>query len=437
MQLSNLVISLFSGAGGFSYGFSQAGLKPLFGAEIDADACSSYQLNVGSPCHKLDLSSIQPKALREMLGGKSPFMIIGGPPCQGFSTAGGRNAADPRNRLIFNYMAIVEELKPTWFVFENVEGLLTSGSGEDLARLVSAFISLGYSVRLQKINLAAFGVPQTRKRVVIIGNRLGINFQFPPELFSYDSGKSKKHSLLPMAPTLDEALAGLGVAEIDKTALVSYDSIEPRNSFDQMMRIGNSFSSVTQHYQPEDGESKLHIEMLKAGQSMKDLPENLWHESFKRRANRRVSDGTPTEKRGGSPSGIKRLLGDRQALTITGAASREFIHPQQHRPLTIRECARIQTFPDCYQWEGNAASVIQQIGNAVPPLAARVLAMHILKIDGQFGSGIQAATQIVSPRLLGFLLTESNGMSPALKKTQELLAQISQERLLFDEHETA
>lgn len=425
MQFSNLVISLFSGAGGFSYGFSQAGLKPLFGAEIDADACSSYEMNVGSPCHKIDLSNIQPRVLKEMAGGKSPFVIIGGPPCQGFSTAGGRNAADPRNRLIFNYMAIVQELAPTWFVFENVEGLLTSGAGEDLARLISEFILLGYSVRLEKLNLAAFGVPQTRKRVVLIGNRLGINFQFPPEIFSYDSGKAKKRSALPMATTLDEALAGLGESAKYKAAVVSYKTNEPENSFDQMMRLGNSTSGVTQHFQPDDYAGKPHIEMLKPGQTMKDLPESLWHDSFKRRANRRVSDGTPTEKRGGSPSGIKRLHGDRQALTITGAATREFIHPQFHRPLTIRECARIQTFPDCYQWKGNAASVIQQIGNAVPPLAASVIAMHIQQIDGKFGSGMQTAGQSLSPRLLGFLLTEALGMSPALKKTQELLAQIT------------
>ena len=360
-----------------------------------------------------------------MAGGKSPFVIIGGPPCQGFSTAGGRNAADPRNRLIFNYMAIVQELAPTWFVFENVEGLLTSGAGEDLARLISEFILLGYSVRLEKLNLAAFGVPQTRKRVVLIGNRLGINFQFPPEIFSYDSGKAKKRSALPMATTLDEALAGLGESAKYKAAVVSYKTNEPENSFDQMMRLGNSTSGVTQHFQPDDYAGKPHIEMLKPGQTMKDLPESLWHDSFKRRANRRVSDGTPTEKRGGSPSGIKRLHGDRQALTITGAATREFIHPQFHRPLTIRECARIQTFPDCYQWKGNAASVIQQIGNAVPPLAASVIAMHIQQIDGKFGSGMQTAGQSLSPRLLGFLLTEALGMSPALKKTQELLAQIT------------
>ncbi|MCF5747794.1 DNA (cytosine-5-)-methyltransferase [Pseudomonas tremae] len=429
-QSADQVVSLFSGAGGFSHGFSKAGLKPLFGAEIDKDACASYQNNIGSPCHQLDLSEVQPSVLKELVGGRSPFIIIGGPPCQGFSTAGPRNAQDPRNRLIFNYMAIVKELAPRWFVFENVEGLLTSGSGADLARLVTEFVSLGYSVRLQKMNLAAYGVPQTRKRVVIIGNRLGIDFEFPPEAFSYDSGKARKYSNLPMAPTLDSALAGLGDAVTDKSQYVPYASVEFLNDYDRLMREGNILSGVTQHYQSDGYSSKVHIEMLKPGQTMKDLPEELWHDSFKRRANRRVADGTPTEKRGGSPSGIKRLHGDRQALTITGAATREFIHPHMPRPLTIRECARIQTFPDCYQWAGNAASIIQQIGNAVPPLAAFSLAQHIKQIDGKFGSDLQSAIAVKSPRLLGFLLTESLGMSPALKNTQSLLANLLKDGLV-------
>lgn len=164
---------------------------------------------------------------------------------------------------------------------------------------------------------------------------------------------------------------------------------------------------------------------------MKDLPEDLWHESFKRRAFRRVQDGTPTEKRGGAPSGIKRLNGDLQSLTITGAATREFIHPHENRPLTIRECARIQTFPDCYAFVGNAASVIQQIGNAVPPLAASVFASHLKRIDGQFGSGLATPQQTMEPRLLGYFLTEATGMSEALQKTEGLLRNIQHQQLEF------
>lgn len=437
MHSERLVLSLFSGAGGFSYGFSNAGLKPIFGAELNQDACKSYELNVGSPCHQVDLGTIKPTLLKEMVGGANPFAIIGGPPCQGFSTAGPRNAGDPRNQLIFNYLAIVEELSPSWFIFENVEGLLTSGGGQDLARLIREFLVLGYSVRLQKVNLAAYGVPQTRKRVLIIGNRLGIKFDFPAELYSYDSGKAKKASALPMAPSVDEALAGLGQASTDKATVVGYSSKAPVGAYDGLMRTGNAVLGVTQHFYSGDSSDKMRVELLQPGQTMKDLPPELWHESFKRRANRRVADGMPTEKRGGAPSGIKRLHGNLQSLTITGAASREFIHPHEHRPLTIRECARIQSFPDKYQWAGNSASVIQQIGNAVPPIASKLLAEHLQEIDGRFGSGLQHSSQSNTPSLLGFVLTEASGMSPALKTTEALLSQLHQGRLLFDECQTA
>jgi len=432
MSADNLVVSLFAGAGGFSFGFSQAGLKPHFGAEIDRDACRSYEANVGSPCHQVDLGTIKPTSVKALAGGKRPFIVIGGPPCQGFSTAGPRNATDPRNRLIFNYLAIVEELSPRWFIFENVEGLLTSGSGQDLARLVREFVGLGYSVRLQKVNLAAYGVPQTRKRVLIIGNRMGVDFDFPYEMFSYDSGKARKESSLPMAPTLDDALAGLGPPSVDKSQVSPYSSSSSMNAFDEIMRRGNPSPTVTQHFQGPQTSEKPQIELLGPGQTMKDLPPEFWHDSFKRRANRRVADGTPTEKRGGAPSGIKRLHGNLQSLTITGAASREFIHPREHRPFTIRECARVQTFPDHYQWEGNSASVIQQIGNAVPPIAASVLAKHIQKLDGQFGSGLQHQRSETAPKLLGFVLTEASGMSPALKNTASLLSEMNQGIFAFE-----
>jgi len=423
------VLSLFSGAGGFSYGFANAGLLPICGAEINKDACATYEENIGSTCHNVDLSAVEPNFFRELLGAKEPFAVIGGPPCQGFSTAGARDAQDPRNRLIFNYLRIVGEVRPRWFIFENVEGLLTSGYGADVFALVREFLALGYSVRVHKANLAAYGVPQTRKRVLIIGNRLGVDFSLPDETCSYDSGKSKKPSSKPFAPTLDHALAGLGVAARSRSATVPYLTAEAINSFDKLMRVKNTIGSVTEHFHSTATKEEELYSLLKPGQTMKDLPEEYQHDSFKRRAFRRVMDGTPSEKRGGAPSGIKRLHGDLQSLTITGAAPREFIHPHENRPLTIRECARIQTFPDQYRFYGNAASVTQQIGNAVPPLAATAIARHLQAIDGAFGSGIQPPSCRSEPRLLGFVLTESTGMSEALQKTERMLNSLLQQEL--------
>lgn len=428
---SDSVLSLFSGAGGFSYGFVKAGLAPICGAEINSDACTTYEENIGSPCHNVDLASVEPSFFRELLGAKEPFVVIGGPPCQGFSTAGARDKRDPRNQLIFNYLRLVAEIRPRWFIFENVEGLLTSGHGAAVFALVREFLVRGYSVRVHKANLAAYGVPQTRKRVLIIGNRLGVDFGLPPEAYSYDSGKSRKSNAKPFASSLDQAIGGLGVAARLRSATVPYLSAEPVSPFDQAMRTENTVGSVTEHFHSTSAEDEKRYALLKPGQTMKDLPEEYQHESFRRRAFRRVMDGTPSENRGGAPSGIKRLQGNLQSLTITGAATREFLHPREHRPLTIRECARLQTFPDHYRFHGNVSSVTQQIGNAVPPMAAAALARHLQTIDGAFGSDLQSPVCQAEPRLLGYVLTEATGMSEALQKTARLLNSLLQRELDF------
>ncbi|NHZ66259.1 DNA cytosine methyltransferase [Massilia genomosp. 1] len=428
-QSSDDVLALFAGAGGLSYGFSLAGLKPVAGAEIDSDACSTYRNNLGSACFELNLGTADPDFFTKILSGKEPLAVIGGPPCQGFSTAGARNAVDPRNALIFNYLEIVKTVNPRWFVFENVEGLLTSGRGEAVAALVERFLLFGYSVRLQKVNFAAYGVPQTRKRVVIIGNRLGIDFEFPEEVYSFDSGKSKKRSAKPFAPSINQALAGLGHAARDRSMLVGYSTSTPASQYDALMRGKNESTAVSLHWHSTDDEDVERFSMLAPGQSMKHLPEELWHPSFRRRAFRRVSDGTPTENRGGAPSGIKRLHADLNCLTITGAATREFIHPTEHRALTLRECARLQSFPDSYEFSGPVNAVSQQIGNAVPPQAALSIAQHLMKLDARFGSDLGVSDRIKSPRLLGFNLTDSLGMSEALRETEGRLVRLLQPTL--------
>jgi DNA (cytosine-5)-methyltransferase 1 len=160
------------------------------------------------------------------------------------------------------------------------------------------------------------------------------------------------------------------------------------------------------------------MKMLAPGQTMKDLPVEMQHASFRRRANRRVCDGTPTEKRGGAPSGIKRLFADEPALTITGAAMREFVHPQEDRTLSLRECARLQTFPDDFQFSGPPAAALQQIANAVPPLLGEQIGRQI---KHEFGFSV-----VYTPKRphLEFTLTQSNGMSPALRRTELLLKEL-------------
>jgi DNA (cytosine-5)-methyltransferase 1 len=429
MHNENQVISLFSGAGGLSLGFKQAGIQPIFAVDVDLDACASYSNNLGVEALNDDLSTPNEKLIKTIAEYRQPFALIGGPPCQGFSSAGRKDGTDPRNGLIFRYLSIVQMLSPRWFLFENVEGLLTSKDGTSIRDLVREFIDLGYRVRLEKVNFASYGLPQARKRVLLIGNRLGLDFRFPLPTHSFNAGKHKRAYPLPLAPSLCEALTGLGqpVAAWEKTA--PYETSDPSSPYDRLMREGNVRDSVSAHVVSTPVDIAELLCLLKPGQTMKDLPTASWHKSFERRAFRRVKDGTPTEKRGGAPSGIKRLVGELNSLTITSAATREFIHPSEHRTLTPRECARLQSFPDVFAFSGTPSSVIQQIGNAFPPLAARIFAEHLITLDGLFGSDYRVPVSPNASGLLAYKLTDAQGMSPALAKTELMLRELQQAEL--------
>ncbi|WP_460254974.1 DNA cytosine methyltransferase, partial [Acidiphilium sp. MT5] len=205
------IISLFSGAGGLSRGFSDAGLCPTLAAELDEDAVATYRSNVSDAVIRADIGAETERIVREVdarKGRKDVFAVIGGPPCQGFSTAGARDHSDPRNRLVFSYLEIVSRLRPSWFLFENVEGILTSGGGDAIVGLAEKLTELGYSFRIDKINFAQWGLPQSRKRVLIVGNRHGINCHLPEATHSFD-GKKHRGNTGVGSVTLGEALAGL------------------------------------------------------------------------------------------------------------------------------------------------------------------------------------------------------------------------------------
>ena len=178
-MLNSVVVSLFAGAGGLSQGFADAGLRPTLAAELDKNAVATYRANVSDAVIQVDIGAEAARIVREVearTGGQDVFAVVGGPPCQGFSTAGARDHDDLRNRLVFSYLDIVSHLRPSWFLFENVEGILTSGGGDAVVGLAKKFTELGYSFRVEKVNFARWGVPQARKRVLIVGNRHGIDF---------------------------------------------------------------------------------------------------------------------------------------------------------------------------------------------------------------------------------------------------------------------
>jgi DNA (cytosine-5)-methyltransferase 1 len=424
-----IVVSLFSGAGGLSSGFAAAGLLPILAAEIDEDAVASYRANVSEAVVQADIGKEAERIVAETerrVGGRGVFAVIGGPPCQGFSTAGARDHADPRNRLVFSYLDIVGRLRPDWFLFENVEGILTSGEGDAVVGLAERFGALGYSFRLDKVNLAQWGVPQARKRVLIVGNRHGIPIDLPEATHAFD-GKKHKGTRGQETVTLGEAIAGLPAepAACHRVA-VSYATAAPVTAYDRRMRTEPP--GPTAHAVVKFDRDAERIRLLKQGQSLRDLPPDLWPDSFRSRAFRRVADGMPTERRGGAPAGLRRLVPEHASLTITSFSPRELVHPDADRPLTLRECARLQTFPDGYDFHGGFQAVARQIGNAVPPLVAELLARWMLSVDGTAGGDAGSTGRTVPPGLIDYHLTDASGMSPALQAADARLRAITHSR---------
>ena len=380
-QPSPSVVDLFAGAGGLSLGFARAGFELKLAVDSSDAAVETHRWNLGGHARNLDLRS-------ENLALPSSTVIVGGPPCQGFSSAGLRQRGDDRNTLVGRFASLVARLRPAMFVFENVEGFITAEGGSRVIELLEPLVAAGYRIHLRKVNAANFGVPQHRKRVIAIG-ALGWDPHFPqPTHTAYGApGARLGGSHLPPTPTLAEALAKLPLPSDVAPG-------EPEGHYHVSL----------------EGQDLERARALRPGQTMKDLPESYWHDSYRRRAFRRVMDGIPTERRGGAPAGLRRLRLEEPSKTITGAAQNELVHPQEDRYLTVRECARLQTFPDGFRFFGSASQQKQLIGNAVPPRLAA-------KIAGAVLQSLQSATTRSAPgALLSFVPTLAHGMSPALEK---------------------
>jgi len=379
------VVDLFCGAGGMSLGFALTGFHVVGALDSWKPAVETYRANLGE------------HATLAQIGDDAAFppadVIVGGPPCQGFSSAGSRRKGDHRNNLVSVFARLIARHRPRAFVFENVEGFVTNDDGRFVLDLLDPVIEAGYWVHVRKVNAANYGAPQHRKRVLAIGG-LGWVPSFPsPTHSAWGAPGALEYPALPRTPTLREALRGL----------------PPASS----ARRGKQDDGLD-HVYPSLSEIDLdRARLLGPGQRMRDLPEELWHSSYRRRAFRRVKDGIPTERRGGAPAGVRRLNFDEPCKAITGGAQNEFLHPEEHRALTIRECARVQTFADSFRFIGKRTERLQLIGNAVPPVLAFAVARQLL-------AGLVLATtesaSLGSGRLLSFRPTTSTGMSPALDR---------------------
>lgn len=382
MKPLGTVVDLFCGAGGLGLGFDAQGFSIVWAADAFPPAVQTYRRNIGDHVKevKLDWNTVLPPS----------DIIIGGPPCQGFSSAGLRKPGDARNTLVAVFAHLVAKHRPKAFLFENVEGFLTGEGGRWVTDLLEPLIKAGYCIHLRKVNAANYGVPQHRKRVLAIGG-LGWDpgFPDPTHCATGAPGADLVAGKLPWCDSVARALSGLPpAAEDPETATVSDHFSRPPNEMD-----------------------RLRFAALRIGNTMKDIPEELWHETYRRRAFRRVMDGTLPERRGGAPSGLRRLDPNHPSKAITSGAISEFVHPTANRNLTLRECARLQTFPDDFEFAGTQAQRALLIGNAVPPRFAKAIAAHLAQVFSNMSD------RRADPGLKSFVPTNSAGMSPALVKT--------------------
>lgn len=388
-------VDLFAGAGGLTLGLQRAGFNTLLANDNWGPAVDTLRRN-------FDEAAVEDRCVRELTGacvleragGTTPSLVAGGPPCQGFTSAGARRVGDQRNTLVGEFARLVAEVRPRWFLFENVEGMLTAADGDFVIDLLDGVLDSGYSVRLRKVNVANYGAAQLRKRVIAIG-ALGTDPGFPSpshRAFGAPGTQTDSTAALPAAPTVADALTGLG---------------EPAHNADQASVQGHVAAALSK----SDADR---IGLLGPGQTMRDLPEELRHHSYTRRANRRVSDGMPSERRGGAPAGIRRLLADEPSKAITSAAIREFVHPTEDRCLTLRECARLQGFPDGFEFSGGRSDQATLIGNAIPPPFAELLGIWIAGRDCAVPHRADGL-----PRLHEFQVTNGSGTSPALGRVIE------------------
>ena len=349
------VIDLFSGAGGLSQGFRDAGFELISAVEIDKNLSQTYRENFKkTKIFEEDLTKVNSN---DLLVNKSNIdVVVGGPPCQGFSMSGKRIRGngiflnDKRNKLFKEFVRVIKDLKPKIFLMENVPGILNIYQGKTKNQILSIFKSIGYDTKVKVLLAADYGVPQLRKRAFFIGNNLGIDpeFLFPPKI-------NEEYV------TVEEAIYDLPFTKSGQGEFKSKYDKKPITEYQKIMR--RNAKSLFNHISTKHDDKVLKImKMLKEGQGRNNLPKNLQTKS--------IHSGS-----------YMRIVKNKPAYTITTRFDTPPVgrvtHPKADRALTAREAARLQSFPDDFIFLGKRTHVGIQIGNAVPPLLAYEVAKNM------------------------------------------------------------
>ncbi len=321
-------ISLFSGAGGFKIGFEEAGFECILATDIMPEAEATNQKNSKTPFLLKDIRHIKVSDILELTKGKIPDVIIGGPPCQGFSVMGDKQGSDPRNNLFASYINLVRSIKPKCFVLENVKGLKTMYGGQAYNSIIDGFSKSGYDIYSSILDASNYGVPQKRERVFIVGSILDKSFDFPKP-------KSKKVGSLIPRYTVGEAINSL---------------IKENENFPNHDVLNHSEKVIERYKLIQEG-GKL--------PSPDNIPKSIRRKNF--------------------GSTYQRLHRKKPSVTLVPGNNAFPIHPILNRSLTPREAARIQGFPDNHIFVGSRRMQCILVGNAVAPLLAANIGRHLKK----------------------------------------------------------
>nr|WP_297174755.1 DNA cytosine methyltransferase [uncultured Agathobaculum sp.] len=354
------VVSLFSGGGGLDLGFVSEGYNIIWAIDNDKNAVDTYKANIGDHIICEDINQIDVRQIPHA------DVVIGGPPCQSFSLAGNRDVEDARGQLVWKYIHIIEHVKPQAFVFENVTGLLSARNAQsekiiDLLKI--AFGKIGYTAVQQVMNAADYGVPQRRKRVIIVGLR-DAAFSFPQPTHSEDGGHLARYV------SVEQALGDLPDAIEDEKGSVTYRT-PPQNDYQRYVRRN---TAVTEHFIPRMSKLDEYIvHHVKPGGNYMDIPADVASSRIRR-----------LQKEGGHTTCYGRLAADKPSYTINTYFNRPNvgcnIHYNANRLITVREALRLQSFPDDYVIVSSSKqgrNII--VGNAMPPMLAAVLARALKK----------------------------------------------------------
>jgi DNA (cytosine-5)-methyltransferase 1 len=373
-------IDLFCGAGGIAEGFRQAGFRCLYGNDVMSSAIETFAFNHPSaiaeccPIGEVDAPSLRSKL--NLMPGELD-VLVGGPPCQGFSiNAPGRFLHDPRNQLFRDYARMLLEFQPKCFLMENVPGMLSMDDGKVFEEILQVFSQLGYQVSVRILFAAHYGVPQERWRLILLGSKFGTIAHPQPTHFAlgranFRGGRTltirledeARKTLRPFASLADAVhdLPKLAMGEGNET--VEYPANVHVSDYARLMRnpSGFTFNHYAAHLSAQNVERMKHV---KPGGSWRDIPVDL------------LPSGMQKARRTDHTKRYGRLHPERLAGTVLTKCdphwSSVFL-PDQDRALTVREAARIQSFPDSYRFFGSRVSQYEQVGNAVPVLMARAI----------------------------------------------------------------